>query len=98
MYEFFSALIPNVMKNLPELQKSILQTLEMVGLSALWSCAFGIVFGVLGIIFAIMSKKGDKMDGQARAGLAQRDPVILGGGDHMHGLRWRAWAVGLGRE
>ncbi len=30
---------------------------------------FGIVFGVLGIIFAIMSKKGDKMDGQARAGL-----------------------------
>ena len=30
---------------------------------------FGIVFGVLGVIFAIMSKKGDKMDGQARAGL-----------------------------
>ena len=30
---------------------------------------FGVVFGVLGIIFAIMSKKGDKMDGQARAGL-----------------------------
>ena len=30
---------------------------------------FGIVFGVLGIIFAIMSKKGDRMDGQAKAGL-----------------------------
>lgn len=30
---------------------------------------FGIVSGVLGVIFAIMSKKGDKMDGQARAGL-----------------------------
>jgi len=29
----------------------------------------GIVFGVLGIIFAIMSKKGDRMDGQAKAGL-----------------------------
>lgn len=29
---------------------------------------FGIVFGVLGIIFAIMSKKGDRMDGQAKAG------------------------------
>lgn len=30
---------------------------------------FGIVFGVLGVIFAIMSKKGDRMDGQAKAGL-----------------------------
>ena len=30
---------------------------------------FGIVFGVLGIIFAIMSKKGDRMYGQAKAEL-----------------------------
>ena len=30
---------------------------------------FGVVFGVLGIIFAIMSKKGDRMDSQAKAGL-----------------------------
>ena len=30
---------------------------------------FCIVSGLLGVIFAIMSKKGDKMDGQARAGL-----------------------------
>lgn len=30
---------------------------------------FGVVFGVLGIIFAIMSKKGERMDSQAKAGL-----------------------------
>ena len=30
---------------------------------------FGVVFGVLGIIFAIMSKRGDRMDSQAKAGL-----------------------------
>ena len=31
--------------------------------------AYQVVFGVLGIIFAIMSKRGDRMDSQAKAGL-----------------------------
>ena len=38
-------------------------------LSLVLTVALSVVFGVLGIIFAIMSKKGDRMDSQAKAGL-----------------------------
>lgn len=50
MYEFLQGLIPNVMKNSPELLKSIGQTLEMVGVSALLSAGFGILFGVILVV------------------------------------------------
>ncbi len=50
MYEFLQGLIPNVMKNSPELFKSIGQTLEMVGVSALLSAGFGILFGVILVV------------------------------------------------
>ncbi len=46
MPEQIAALIPNVLRTWPELQKSFWQTLEMVGTAALFSALFGIILGV----------------------------------------------------
>jgi D-proline reductase (dithiol) PrdB len=50
--EQIQALFPNVVRTFPELQKSFLQTLEMVFTSALFSAAFGILFGVALVVTA----------------------------------------------
>lgn len=56
----------------PEKNNLALASLVMgiLALPSICCCMFlGIIFGVLGIVFAIMSKSGGKMDGQAKAGL-----------------------------
>lgn len=52
MYEFLQGIIPNVVKTFPEMTKALFQTLEMVGISALWSAVFGIFFGVVLVVTA----------------------------------------------
>ena len=52
MLDQILALFPNVVRTFPELQKSFLQTLEMVFTSALFSAAFGILFGVALVVTA----------------------------------------------
>lgn len=52
MYEFLQGIIPNVVKTFPEMTKAFFQTLEMVGMSALWSAAFGVFFGVVLVVTA----------------------------------------------
>lgn len=52
MYEFLQGIIPNVVKTFPEMTKAFFQTLEMVGVSALWSAAFGVFFGVVLVVTA----------------------------------------------
>lgn len=52
MYEFLQGIIPNVVKTFPELTKAFFQTLQMVGVSALWSAAFGVFFGVVLVVTA----------------------------------------------
>lgn len=59
----------------PSQEKNTMATIALVMgiLSLLSSCCLRIglifVFGILGIIFALISKKGDRMEDQARAGL-----------------------------
>lgn len=52
MIEFLRQYLPNVFKTLPELQKSIGQTLWMVGVAAGLSALFGLVLGVLLVLSA----------------------------------------------
>lgn len=52
MYEFLQGIIPNVVKTFPEMTKAFFQTLQMVGVSALWSAAFGVFFGVVLVVTA----------------------------------------------
>lgn len=52
MYEFLQGIIPNVVKTFPELTKAFFQTLQMVGVSALWSAVFGVFFGVVLVVTA----------------------------------------------
>ncbi len=52
MYEFLQGIIPNVVKTFPEMTKAFFQTLQMVGISALWSAAFGVFFGVVLVVTA----------------------------------------------
>ena len=52
MLEQIQILFPNVVRTFPELQKSLMQTLEMVFTSALFSAAFGILFGVALVVTA----------------------------------------------
>ena len=52
MPEQILALFPNVVRTFPELQKSFLQTLEMVFVSAAFSGLFGILIGVLLVVTA----------------------------------------------
>ena len=52
MYEFLQGIIPNVVKTFPELTKAFFQTLQMVGISALWSAVFGVFFGVVLVVTA----------------------------------------------
>lgn len=52
MYEFLQGIIPNVVKTFPEMTKAFFQTLQMVGISALWSAAFGVFFGVVLVVSA----------------------------------------------
>ncbi len=52
MPEQITALFPNVVRTFPELQKSFLQTLEMVFVSAAFSALFGILIGVLLVVTA----------------------------------------------
>ena len=52
MPEQILALFPNVVRTFPELQKSFLQTLEMVFVSAAFSALFGILIGVLLVVTA----------------------------------------------
>ena len=44
--------MPNVVKTFPEMTKALFQTLEMVGISALLSAAFGVLFGVVLVVTA----------------------------------------------
>ena len=46
MYEFLQTIMPNVVKTAPELWECFLETITMVGVSALISAAFGSVFGI----------------------------------------------------
>ena len=50
IHDLLVRVMPNVMKNLPELEKSIWQTLHMVGTAALFSAGFGILFGVILVV------------------------------------------------
>ena len=50
MYEFLQTIMPNVVKTAPELWECFLETITMVGVSALISAAFGIVFGVVLVV------------------------------------------------
>lgn len=50
MYEFLQGIMPNVVKTFPEMVKALGQTLQMVGISALWSAAFGVFFGVVLVV------------------------------------------------
>jgi len=52
VYEFLQGIIPNVVKTFPEMTKAFFQTLQMVGISALWSAAFGVFFGVVLVVTA----------------------------------------------
>lgn len=52
MYELLQGIIPNVVKTFPEMTKAFFQTLQMVGISALWSAAFGVFFGVVLVVTA----------------------------------------------
>lgn len=52
MPEQILTLFPNVVRTFPELQKSFLQTLEMVFVSAAFSALFGILIGVLLVVTA----------------------------------------------
>ena len=52
MYEFLQGIMPNVVKTFPEMTKALFQTLEMVGVSALLSAAFGVLFGVVLVVSA----------------------------------------------
>lgn len=52
MYEFLQGIMPNVVKTFPEMNKALFQTLEMVGISALFSAAFGVLFGVVLVVSA----------------------------------------------
>lgn len=52
MYEFLQGIMPNVVKTFPEMTKALFQTLEMVGISALLSAAFGVLFGVVLVVTA----------------------------------------------
>ena len=44
--------MPNVVKTFPEMTKAFFQTLQMVGISALWSALFGVFFGVVLVVSA----------------------------------------------
>lgn len=46
-WQWFLSIIPNVYKTRGELLKCLLQTLQMVGLSSLYSAGFGVFFGVI---------------------------------------------------
>ena len=50
MSEFLQTIMPNVVKTAPELWECFLETITMVGVSALISAAFGIVFGVVLVV------------------------------------------------
>ena len=52
MAEWLKQSFPNVVQRWPELITSLLQTLNMVSVSALFSAAFGILFGVLLVVTA----------------------------------------------
>ncbi|MGE5629946.1 MAG: methionine ABC transporter permease [Caulobacteraceae bacterium] len=55
MEELLKALIPNVMTKVPELVKSLWQTLYMMGLSGAISFVLGLIFG---IILTVTKKRG----------------------------------------
>lgn len=52
MAELLSGIMPNVVKTFPEMTKAFFQTLQMVGISALWSALFGVFFGVVLVVSA----------------------------------------------
>ena len=52
MAEFLSGIMPNVVKTFPEMTRALVQTLQMVGTSALWSAVFGVFFGVVLVVSA----------------------------------------------
>lgn len=52
MYEFLQGIMPNVVKTFPEMLKAMGQTLEMVGVSAVFSAVFGVFFGVVLVVTA----------------------------------------------
>ena len=52
MAELLSGIMPNVVKTFPEMTRALVQTLQMVGTSALWSAVFGVFFGVVLVVSA----------------------------------------------
>jgi len=52
VFESLKAIMPNVIKTLPEFQRAFFETLEMVGTAAAVSALFGIFFGVVLVVTA----------------------------------------------
>ena len=52
MAELLSGIMPNVVKTFPEMTRALVQTLQLVGTSALWSAVFGVFFGVVLVVSA----------------------------------------------
>ncbi len=61
MQEFLTRLLPNLMDRVPEFQKSIIDTLKMLGLSGAFVFLLGLFFGVV----LILTKRGGILENNA---------------------------------